>query len=530
MIYNGDCLEVLKSMPDASVDSLVTDPPAGISFMGKDWDSDKGGRDAWIKWLSEVMRECLRVMKPGAHGLVWAIPRTSHWTATALENAGFEVRDTILHCFGQGFPKSLDIYKSAIKSGMACACEEFETTPNLPSLQGAIHAEVKPSFKQSEEMLPEVLRGMALPEPGDSRSFSGDFSKGNRSGKRAGRKGKESAPRSEEPGMEGRRDLQAEQGQLHRTKVRSVSQRVPADGPKGRLCDGAPSSYGDASRAVTPTSRGRASQGSRYPEQLDIESGAVSEQRGAQTCGSCGKTRVSKGLGTALKPAVEIWWLIRKPLGEKTVAKNVLKHGTGGLNIDGCRIEGSVPSTIQGQSSRQGECYGKDQRQQKVFTPAPGGRFPANLVLSHNPECVESDHGVTCEPGCAVAVLDGQSGVLTSGKRNAGVRKGLGFHGAHGDGGPAIKESSGGASRFFYCAKASKSDKGADNVHPTVKSTKLMGYLIRLVTPKGGTVLDCFAGSGSTGVAAVLEGFKFVGIEREREYAEIASKRMEAVV
>lgn len=91
----GDCLEQLKTLPSDSVDSLVTDPPAGISFMGKDWDGDKGGRKQWIAWMAEVMRECLRVLKPGAHGLVWALPRTSHWTATALEDAGFEVRDVV---------------------------------------------------------------------------------------------------------------------------------------------------------------------------------------------------------------------------------------------------------------------------------------------------------------------------------------------------------------------------------------------------------------------------------------------------
>lgn len=112
MIIHSDCLEALRTLPAESVDSLVSDPPAGISFMGRGWDGDKGGRDAWIQWLTEVMRECYRVLKPGAHGLVWAIPRTSHWTATALENAGFEIRDTILHCFGTGFPKSLNINKA----------------------------------------------------------------------------------------------------------------------------------------------------------------------------------------------------------------------------------------------------------------------------------------------------------------------------------------------------------------------------------------------------------------------------------
>lgn len=108
-LRRGDCLPGLRALADASVDAVVTDPPAGIGFMGKDWDSDKGGRDAWVAWLTSVMTECLRVLKPGAHAFVWALPRTSHWTATAIENAGFEIRDVHHHIFGTGFPKSLNV-------------------------------------------------------------------------------------------------------------------------------------------------------------------------------------------------------------------------------------------------------------------------------------------------------------------------------------------------------------------------------------------------------------------------------------
>src|SRR5690606_15956464 len=100
VLHRGDCLAGLGSLSDCSVDAMVTDPPAGIGFMGKEWDSDKGGRDGWVAWLTGVMRECLRVLRPGAHGLVWALPRTSHWTATALEDAGFEIRDVHHHVFG----------------------------------------------------------------------------------------------------------------------------------------------------------------------------------------------------------------------------------------------------------------------------------------------------------------------------------------------------------------------------------------------------------------------------------------------
>jgi len=114
-IINGDCLEIMKTMEDNSVDSILTDPPAGISFMGKEWDKDRGGRDEWIKWMQEIASECLRVIKPGGHCLVWALPRTAHWTTTAWENAGFEVRDVLAHLFGSGFPKSLNIGKKIDK-------------------------------------------------------------------------------------------------------------------------------------------------------------------------------------------------------------------------------------------------------------------------------------------------------------------------------------------------------------------------------------------------------------------------------
>jgi len=108
-LYYGDAYDILKKIPDNYIDSLVCDPPSGIGLMGNEWDSDKGGRDQWIQWLTAIMVEVHRVLKPGAHGLVWALPRTSHWTAFALENAGFEIRDVVAHLFGGALPSGLDI-------------------------------------------------------------------------------------------------------------------------------------------------------------------------------------------------------------------------------------------------------------------------------------------------------------------------------------------------------------------------------------------------------------------------------------
>lgn len=396
-------MNALKTLSDDSVDSLVTDPPAGISFMGKEWDGDKGGRKEWIAWMSEVMRECLRVMKPGAHGLVWAIPRTSHWTATALEDAGFEVRDVVTHLFGQGFPKSLDISKAIDKAAGA---------------------------------------------------------------------------------------------------EREVIAKCGSDGVK------------------------------RKPRSMNPGGGKVQAVQSV-TAPSTELAKKWQGWGTALKPASEHWILVRKPCSEKTVAANTLKHGTGGINIDGSRIETDW-STDPTRRGWQGRNLSHDDgsapfvdHNKELSQPNPLGRFPANLVLSHSEHCTDDQ----CDIECAIKALDEQSGYL-HGSGNKNLRDGGVDNGMFGNG---IKRPprvfgicdrvGGGASRFFYCAKISKGERGEGNKHPTVKPQKLMRYLIKLVTPPGGTVLDPFAGSGSTGVAAVSEGFRFLGIEREKEYAAIAEKR-----
>lgn len=114
-IHHGKCEDILPTLPDASVDAIVTDPPSGIGFMGIEWDKHKGGRDKWIAWLCGIMTDCRRILKPGGYGWVWALPRTSHWTATACEDAGFEIRDIVTHVFGQGMPKSKALLKPAVE-------------------------------------------------------------------------------------------------------------------------------------------------------------------------------------------------------------------------------------------------------------------------------------------------------------------------------------------------------------------------------------------------------------------------------
>lgn len=402
----GDCLEELQWIFDESIDSLVTDPPAGISFMGKGWDDDKGGRDGWIAWLTEVMMECHRVLKPGAYALVWAIPRTSHWTMTALENAGFEIRDVVTHLFGTGFPKSLDVSKAIDK------------------------------------------------EAGAKREVVGF----------------------------------------------------------------------DPVAAAKANKRPAGEMNARYRN-----STAANDNGATITAPATDAARQWEGFGTALKPACEFWILCRKPIAEKTVAKNVLKYGTGALNIDGCRIG------FQSEADRKAAEWGTKGGAEgwglkpgaEVKPTNASGRFPSNLVISHSDDCDFEEE--ECAPDCAVMALDEQSGTLVSkwGKqktRHDGDASmfGLGVP----DDVNKYSGDSGGASRFFYCAKASKTDRGENNKHPTVKSTKLMEYLLKLVTPPTGIVLDPFMGSGSTGVAAIRAGFKFIGIEQEQEYFDTAKSRI----
>ena len=222
-----------------------------------------------------------------------------------------------------------------------------------------------------------------------------------------------------------------------------------------------------------------------------------------------------ENFGTALKPAHEPVVVARKPL-IGTVVQNVLEHGTGAINIDGCRVEGE-DSTIR-PSGVNKDVYGKDDRKGMLRGSGVGvGRWPANVILDED----------------AGAALDEQSGVSHyprhKTKRSAAADDAV--YGLGHSGNPEVTigySDSGGASRFFYCAKAAKKERGEGNNHPTVKPLSLMRWLVRLVTPPGGTVLDHLMGSGTTGVAALLEGFSFIGIEQNRDYLTIAERRITA--
>lgn len=412
-LIHGDCLEKLKELPDNSVDSIVTDPPYGLSFMNKKWDYDVPSTEIWI--------ECLRVLKPGGHLLSFGGSRTYHRMAVRIEDAGFEIRDQIMWIYGSGFPKSHNIGKAVDK----------------------------------------LL--------GNEREVVGDNP-------------------NARPNFEGKK------------------QEDTVNGLKGTF-------------RYQPLTKGNTEW---------------------------------EGWGTALKPSHEPIVVARKPLSEKSVAENVLKWRTGGINIDESRV-----GTEQIKSPQNKDPFKNNIYQHHYIVNE--GRWPANIILDEE----------------AGKVLDEQSGISKGNERKSKfVNYGVGEYGKK-DGRktePIPNEiegtwygDKGGASRFFYCAKASKKDRNEgceeleekrkkvaviqtkgvandgewedgkqlsslmSNNHPTVKPTALMEYLIKLVTPVNGIVLDPFMGSGSTGKAAVKNGYDFIGIEREEEYIKIAEARINII-
>jgi hypothetical protein len=391
-LHLGDCLEVMRAMPDASVDAVVTDPPYGLSFMGKRWDYDVPSVEVWA--------ECLRVLKPGGHLLAFAGTRTQHRMAVRIEDAGFEIRDLIMWVYGSGFPKSLDVSKAIDRAAGA----EREVVGTKLGLPGYSLTDGAPG-------------GVAM------------------------------------------------EGNVN-----------------GSLRNGA------AECAITAPATPEAQQWS--------------------------------GWGTALKPALEPITMARKPL-QGTVAANVLAHGTGGLNVDGCRVgvDPADPVNSATYHAKPLVAYGKfaskENGEARSMAPPPAGRFPANLIHDGSDEVVGLFPQTTNGGGF-------QQGMIQR-SRTYNVANGVEAERIR----DAYERDSGGsAARFFYTAKASRDDRSDGNTHPTVKPTDLMRYLCRLVTPPGGTVLDPFMGSGSTGKAAMLEGFEFIGIEREPQYFAIAEQRI----
>ena len=470
-LHNYDCLNVLKMMieDEVFVDSIVTDPPYELGFMGRSWDS------TGIAFQKETWELCFKVLKPGGHLLAFSGSRTYHRMAVAIEDAGFEIRDQVMWLYGSGFPKSMNVGKALDKK---LGNERIKT--------GEKKTHSNKGIKQSEQ----------------------------------------------------------------RTAI------------------------------------GAGAFGQEVDEDVTVG------------------TTEWEGWGTALKPAHEPLVLARKPLSEKSVVDNVLKHRTGGINIDECRVEYADENDRSGWHKTGGGGKGyqdSDTFKIRKITPeeikerTKDGRFPANVIHDGsdvvkdifpktgtkgkakypdtNPDF--RDQGRQSKENMGIDKLSfGQTENVKRKTVNRQPRKDDKVWTNNNSGMKSLQytieyEDSGDASRYFYCAKTSKAERNqglnnfpiknkkggggtsnnvwyeddvnsasgkfgsekapSKNVHPTVKPIKLMKYLCRLITPKGGTVLDPFMGSGSTGMAAKEENFDFVGIEKEEEYFNIASATIESV-
>ena len=439
-IIHGDCFEVLKTIPDGSIDLILTDPPYGLSFMGKNWDHGVPSVQFWI--------EALRVAKPGAHLFAFGGTRTFHRLAVAIEDAGWEIRDTIMWVYGSGFPKSLDVSKAIDKIAVVeCpACNGTGKNTKLESWEEWIKKTQAYGGTRKEW---ERLLELSIVE----------------------------CPACNGTG-----------------KVRGAEREV----------------VGKSSRCVGPSQVGVNGIGTfkevNWSDSNNITAPATPEAQRWQ------------GWGTALKPAFEPIIVARKPL-TGTVAENVLQWGTGGINIDGCRVGTETITYAKGCGGGKNDInrmMGGNLENDSEFrnkTWSQTGRWPANLIHDGSEEVV----------GLFPYQKSGKvkPHVIKRDKTVVDLKRGLTQKTGH------FLSSEGSAARFFYCAKASKSERGKGNTHPTVKPLALMKYLITLGLPPGGTVLDPFCGSGTTALACKELGRNYICIEKELEYYQIACNRLD---
>ena len=470
MILKGNCLDTLKTLETASVDSIVTDPPYELGFMGKSWDN------SGIAYNQDLWAECLRVLKPGGHLLAFSGSRTYHRMVVAIEDSGCEIRDQIMWLYGSGFPKSLDVSKAIDKSQRGnrvieligvlldegATLKELGEKSQIPSLESSYRDWVSGGHRPEERSWERLLSGLGF---------------------------------SEKDGLD------------------IISRKTVSLG-------------------------GGNAYSFRKGEKRNWEIKEIAPSTAA--------AKQWDGWGTALKPAHEPIVVARKPL-IGTVANNVLTYGTGALNIDGTRVgESARPLIIPHQQhSKDKNTHGSNGfgGGSHAFGETILGRWPANVIHDGSDEVLAGFPDTGKSTGGRIGKKSmGDVTNVPAGQYEAGDP-------GYGD--------SGSAARFFYCAKASKSERNAgleglpernlsdrgeegmrdknsivtrhtvtQNFHPTVKPLALMRYLIKLVTPPNGIVLDPFLGSGTTAVAATLEGFEWIGCEMTEDYFPIIEARV----
>lgn len=500
-VIQGDCLEELKRLPENSVDSIVTDPPYELGFMGKSWDSTGIANNV------ELWKECLRVLKPGGHMLAFSGTRTYHRMAVAIEDAGFEVRDMIEYIYGSGFPKSLNIQKHLLKKYGYGSIGEYETTQQKTK-------------SQMQDLWKAVIhQTLVSQEDNDRRALQDlleDLDKGTQhkvfTHTRSESKIIPFSERQRQSCLERRSNLPTPQGELYcKCQICEMPTGIFVDGKKRWVCYGTQTNNGETSWEVIDENGVCSSYKSQTTGQSLGELNVVCEQCDAQAIRGTG------GFGTALKPAHEPICMARKPLAEKTVAENVLKYGTGGINIDESRVGteeryNAPAGNKAGGNSLNMSAVGMPQ---DVDGTTAIGRFPANLIHDNSEEVRE------CFPNESERFFKSiiYQAKASKSERNKGCEeleeKSKVFNGQSNKPSKDMKDVE---KRFTTLPKA--------NNHPTVKPIALMEYLIKMVTPKGGIVLDPFAGSGSTLVAAKQNGFQYVGIEMIEEYIQIIEARL----
>lgn len=459
-LYHGSMLDMAEVIEPESIDAIITDPPYELNFMNKSWDN------SGIAFQKDTWKKCYDALKPGGHLLAFGGSRTFHRIACAIEDAGFEIRDTIMWIYGSGFPKSMDISKQIDK-------RNGRNNNTFLELGNYLREKIIDSDKVCAEKI----------------GFSSALVRFWKLGERI--------PNKETW-----------------TKLKRL---YNLDNDFDWLIE-----REEAKREIIGKMQNPAS--SIYTM------GEIKKNRDVNiTAPSTDLAKQWNGWGTQLKPSYEPIIIARKPC-ERSIVDNVMKYGVGGINIDECRVPISKDdiNMINAKSSKNPtDNYNRNESKKYedyalniAVTANEQGRFPANTILTYD----DSDYDEVC-------------GGLSD---------------------------EGSASRYFYCAKASKRDRNEElkefedyvlpkngsgkrftvggskevslprkNIHPTVKPTSLMQYLVRLVTPKGGTVLDPFNGSGSTGKACMYENadrkvdYKYIGIELTEEYLPIAKARIE---